>query len=292
MRLEHPRGGLSVFLSNVFSDRDIMSDYKVGNGAVTITSVLSGSFQHSDEKHGNESPLSLDEPTDMIHQSDGCTGSVCIKGGIPFKSVSIYLEDAVLLEMVEGEPSYASIIEALDVKGEIQLLGRFPSTPQTKIIANQMLDCSYSGPCRKLFMESKALELIATILHKMSCNEERPSISLSAGDIDRLHEARRFLLENMEEPPTIKELARHVGLNDFKLKKGFRAVFGCTPFQALKAHRMDHARTMLLDTDMTVGTVAAMVGYTNMSHFIAAFRNQFGVTPGSLLSHSRHRAVA
>jgi len=61
----------------------------------------------------------------------------------------------------------------------------------------------------------------------------------------------------MVEPPGLKELAQRVGLNELKFKRGFREVFGCTMFEALRAHRMQQARTLLLDSDMTVGMVAA-----------------------------------
>jgi len=129
--------------------------------------------------------------------------------------------------------------------------------------------------------------MLASILGRLSPAGRPSPVSLSRGDVERLHEARRILFEHIEEPPGINELAQRVGINQMKLKRGFRAVFGCTVFEALRAHRMHHARALLMDSDMTVGLVAATVGYTNMSHFIAAFRTHFGVTPGSLLHQSR-----
>ena len=143
------------------------------------------------------------------------------------------------------------------------------------------------GLCRHLFLESKSLELFAAIMGRLDRDQQRAAVPLSRSDVERLHEARRILLERMVDPPGLWELGRMVGLNDFKLKQGFRRVFGCTAYTALRDHRLHVARAMLLDSDTTVARVSAAVGYTNMSHFIARFRARFGVTPGSLLSHAR-----
>ena len=161
------------------------------------------------------------------------------------------------------------------------------ATPYTQLIATQILNCTLRGFCRRIFMEGKALEFIALFLERIGSRESTGNLSLTRSDVECLHEAKRLLLEDMTEPPSLHELARSVGINQFKLKKGFLAVFGCTVFQVLRKHRMETARSLLLDTDMTVGTVGAMVGYTNISHFIDCFRREFGVTPGSLLSQSR-----
>lgn len=73
-------------------------------------------------------------------------------------------------------------------------------------------------------------------------------------------------------------LARQVGLNDFKLKLGFRQVFGTTVFGYLHEHRMEQAQLLLQERRMNVEEVARTVGYANRSSF-AAFRKKFGINP-------------
>lgn len=291
MRLEHPREGISLLISRIHFPHDVVIPYRVGGGSVAMSCILSGHAEQWENNRHTDRLLKVNRPCDMVLHSRQYEGVTFIKGGIPLLSVSIYLERTVLQSMIEGEEQFSSLSEVMDGGNGIHLLGKYDSSPQTQMIANQMLNCPYGGACRKLFLESKTLEFIAATLNRMTSAKNAATIPLSRDDIERLHEARRLLFKHMEEPPTIRELARLVGLNEFKLKKGFREIFGCTPFQALRAHRMEQAHAMLQDTDMTVGMVAAMVGYTNMSHFISAFRNQFGITPGSLLSHGRRHCL-
>ena len=47
-----------------------------------------------------------------------------------------------------------------------------------------------------------------------------------------------YLTQRMDDPPSLVELARKVGINDYKLKVGFREVFGTTVYKYLHTHRM------------------------------------------------------
>lgn len=92
-----------------------------------------------------------------------------------------------------------------------------------------------------------------------------------------LHQARSFLLSRMDKAPTIIELARYSGLNATRLKMGFRILFGCGPYSLFQAHRMEHAKTLLKTHSVT--ETAMELGYSNMSHFSAAFKRQIGKAP-------------
>ena len=90
-------------------------------------------------------------------------------------------------------------------------------------------------------------------------------------------------MRDIEHPPSLMMLAKLSGLNDYKLKRGFRQVFGSTVFGYLRTYRMEQARQLLLERKMTVSEVARSVGYSSLSRFSLAFKQQFGVLPGSFL---------
>jgi len=98
-----------------------------------------------------------------------------------------------------------------------------------------------------------------------------------------LHAVRAFLDTHYAEPPSLRALARLFGTNDFKLKKGFRALFGTTVFGYVAARRLTVAHQLLTLPDESVQDVAARVGFTNPAHFATAFRRRFGLPP----SHRR-----
>jgi len=83
----------------------------------------------------------------------------------------------------------------------------------------------------------------------------------------------------MDSPPTLTDLARQVGINDCTLKRRFRQVFGTTVFGYLHNYRMEQARTLLLENQLTIAAIAHRVGYNNLCAFSTAFRKKFGMSP-------------
>ena len=154
-------------------------------------------------------------------------------------------------------------------------------TPAQQCILQQIIQWPSQGITRQFYLESKALELLALHFDQMLTTQD--SRTLSANDIDRIHQAQSILIQNMIQPPSLLELARQVHLNDRKLKEGFRHVFGTTVFGYLRHHRMQQARRLLLESNMTVQETARCVGYASRSSFAAAFKKHFKVTPSSYL---------
>jgi AraC-like DNA-binding protein len=158
-------------------------------------------------------------------------------------------------------------------------------TPAMRLPLTQIFQCPLQGRMKQLYLEGKCLELIALKLDQLqnSVLGSTHPITLHSDDVDRIHAAQKILIENPSDPPSLMELARQVSLNDYKLKVGFKQVFGTTVFGYLHCHRMELARQMLSDRRLNVKEVAQAVGYANQSRFAAAFRKQFGINPKSYL---------
>ncbi|GAB4341955.1 MAG: hypothetical protein OHK0047_33800 [Leptolyngbyaceae cyanobacterium] len=109
------------------------------------------------------------------------------------------------------------------------------------------------------------------------------SRKIRSSDLERLYQAQAILRQDLENPPSLLELAKQVGLNDYKLKSGFRQIFGTTVFGYLHQQRMQRAYELLTSSDLKVTEVASQVGYTSLSAFSTAFKKSFGISP----SHCR-----
>lgn len=106
--------------------------------------------------------------------------------------------------------------------------------------------------------------------------------------INRVHHTREILLQRLDSPPTLVELAQEVGLNECTLKQGFRQVFGTTAFGYFHDYAMQQAQQLLETDDLKMEMIAKLVGYQNRSAFAAAFRRKFGVNPSEYRrSHRR-----
>ena len=86
-----------------------------------------------------------------------------------------------------------------------------------------------SGLPRKIFLEGKALELVAMQLFWLHNRENGVSgLSLSPDERDRIHAAKEALVENLAYPPTISVLSQRFNLSINKLQFGFQEIFGYT----------------------------------------------------------------
>ena len=144
---------------------------------------------------------------------------------------------------------------------------------------------AYTGVTLALFYESRALNLLSLQLEHLT-GKQAPCRTCGTApcspDLDRLREARRLLVKDLKNPPTIAALARQCGINEFKLKKEFKQTFNTTIFAHLQQVKMEKAWHLIREGSRSVTEAANEVGYTNISHFSAAFKKQYHINPGAL----------
>jgi AraC-like DNA-binding protein len=158
----------------------------------------------------------------------------------------------------------------------------YAMTPGLFRLLDEIVNVDARGASRLLWYEAKGLELVARMTDELAEAARYELHPLSAHDVERLEHAHRVLVERLDAPPTISELARAAGFSETKLKVAFRRRFGTSIFDHLRQVRMEEARRLLLQRRFSVSEVAQRVGYSNPSKFAAAFRRQFGVSPSVL----------
>lgn len=148
-------------------------------------------------------------------------------------------------------------------------------------IISQIRNSWQMGNVAGIYTEAKVLELLSLQLRREEYQEQQmcSQCCKRKDDIDKIHEARHILLSNLNAPPSILELSREVGINDYKLKCGFKEVFNQTVYGYLFDYKMELARKLLLDTDKTIVEVAYECGYDYASHFTNAFKRKYGISP-------------
>lgn len=165
-----------------------------------------------------------------------------------------------------------------------------PISAGMMVALHQILRCPYLGKTKCLFLESKVLELISHVRLYSDCSTDgagqRIDVRLAADDEGKMWQAKAILDERLEEPPSIVELAKLVGVNEFKLKKGFRQVHGLTPYKYLSEQRLERARRLLCEREMNVTEAAFAVGYSSLSHFAKIFRERYGVNPHEYMAQA------
>ena len=153
--------------------------------------------------------------------------------------------------------------------------------PQMTQALNQLLTCPFTGKTRALFLESKSLELMAYKLEQIRYKTRSAlrQYRLSPDDIERVRHAAGCLCQDPANPPDIATLAATAGMSRSKFYRCFKQVFGYSPLDHLRSHRLDLAKGFLTQGSHNVTEAAFAVGYSNVSYFIRVFTAQFGVTP-------------
>jgi AraC-like DNA-binding protein len=149
---------------------------------------------------------------------------------------------------------------------------------------HEIMNNQLTGGLKLMFLQSKCIELLTLQVQMYEDNVSRSASIICKSDYDKdcIHYAKDYLIQHAQEPPSLFELAKIAGVNEFKLKQGFREVFNTTVFGYLSDYKLNQARELLLGSQAPIKEISEQLGYSSVQHFNNAFRKKFGVPPGKV----------
>lgn len=143
------------------------------------------------------------------------------------------------------------------------------------------------GSDRRVLAPIYLQEVVYRVLQDEQCER---LIDAAAAESNRnpVSEVINFLSARISEPVSVAELAEHVSMSPSAFAHMFRDVTGMSPYQFFKRMRLDRARVLLVEQELTVSEVSRRVGYSSLSHFITEFKRHFGVTPRAYADSQRN----
>jgi AraC-like DNA-binding protein len=94
-------------------------------------------------------------------------------------------------------------------------------------------------------------------------------------------DAVRYMDEHFIEPIRIEQIAALAFLSPDRFREVFAAVMGCTPCGYLRCLRLEHARTLLRTTELSITDIAQQTGFGEGTYFTRVFRSMTGMTPSA-----------
>lgn len=92
-----------------------------------------------------------------------------------------------------------------------------------------------------------------------------------------------YILAHLEEPlPSLKELSKLFGTNEYKLKDGFRHFFKTSIYKFYTVERLKRTYLMIQQTTIPLKNIAIMNGFTDYPNFSKSFKKQFGISPNEI----------
>ncbi|WP_353719565.1 AraC family transcriptional regulator [Dyadobacter sp. 676] len=162
------------------------------------------------------------------------------------------------------------------------IAGTVEITPRMQGLIRDVKQTCEAGAVRNLMIQSKILELLALQIEQFRGPQRPQAVAIPAADKEKLHQLKCFLDKHFLDEYSLSELSRICLLNEFKVKKGFKELFGTTVFGYLRKLRMDYAERLLLDSSRSVEEVSDLLGYEHAQHFSIAFKKYRGINPSSV----------
>lgn len=148
----------------------------------------------------------------------------------------------------------------------------------------QIKQCPFNGITRYLFLESKMMELFVLQMQQAQAAVKRKDDDdWSSEERDKLYALRNYIQDAYLDEFCLKDLTYKFGLNEFKLKKGYKQLFQTTVFGHVHQLRMQKAKAVLEEKRMNVSEAAFLIGYNNVSSFCTEFKKRFGYSPGKII---------
>lgn len=102
--------------------------------------------------------------------------------------------------------------------------------------------------------------------------------------------ALREIHTSLHKPWTVEQLGKTVGMSRTAFTKRFTAMVGKPPMTYLTGRRLSHGARLLRETKAPLATIARQVGYSTEFAFGAAFRREYGISPGRFRDLESRRA--
>lgn len=150
-------------------------------------------------------------------------------------------------------------------------------------ILRNIMTCPFEGQMKEMFLREHIRALFNLQLFHFSSIVTGTALhvdnKLNQSDHDKLHSVKDYIDQNFLDPASLESLSQMFGLNEFKLKHGFKVLFDTSPIRYLQQRRLNFALRLIQETDRPVKEIARELNYSHTANFITAFVRAFGKSP-------------
>jgi len=274
--------GIKIKYHEFGSTGPIVVDWPGNPGVVTLIFSLEGKLSIKDNSLAETLELSDNQHNIYFSQE---AGRKIIRSGLPMKWFSVQFSKKSFLSIADTTNAAVKqfVDRVISDKPALFSASPLPINMVHMTCINSILNCNYPDALKRMFIFSKAVELLVLQIELFGRFTARKVTYLKKEyDRERVLFARDYLVKHIENPPTLSELSRLAGINEFKLKKGFKETFNQPVFAYLADVRMETARDELMKKSKTITEIAFELGYSSPQHFSSSFKRKFGVPPGKI----------
>lgn len=129
--------------------------------------------------------------------------------------------------------------------------------------------CSENDIIRLKDYTQKMIIECCTAISNITTQKNNPSIQKVCDYVDA----------HLQEDISLEQMADYISVSSFYLSKLFKEEKGVTFINFVSDKRLEKARQMLEETDLSIKEITAEVGYNDQNYFSRIFKNKYGVSP-------------
>jgi AraC family transcriptional regulator len=234
-----------------------------------VIMAYNGTVQHAERRSGRSVAKGTFRPGAVIISPEGSSSRWDIPK--PVDVVQLYLPTTTL-ERVARETNTATVVDLLERTGH--------PDPVTSRLLLSAADGLEGNSALDTLFRHQLIDLLATRLlaaHTASPTTFEPTMGGLSPKV--LLRAIERLRSDSDADVSLAALASDAGLSRSHFCRAFKESTGLSPHAWLRQYRLEQAMNMLRDTDTSIVSVAAELGYASQTAFAAAFRRLTGETP-------------
>ena len=161
----------------------------------------------------------------------------------------LFVDEAEVLTFLNGENAAKPLYDERECSSSV------------KWALESLFTSELRAASRKIFAKGKLLEVLALHFDRRSEDIEACPFLRDEKTRTQIKSAKNILIERITQPPSIAELALEIGISEYKLKSGFKEMYGNTVGGFVLDYKMNSAKAMLDSRNYQVSEVAYALGY-------------------------------
>jgi AraC-like DNA-binding protein len=153
-----------------------------------------------------------------------------------------------------------------------------------RTMLKELFEIKDNDPVSQIKRLSSVIHLIERTLHSF-LRQEQATLprTVKKTDLESMQHIEHILSSRLEGFPSLESLAHEVFMSTSKLKNLFKQVYGHTLYDYYNKSRLQRARELLINGQVSIKQAGSEIGFSNLSHFAKAFRKEFGILPRDLV---------
>ena len=259
-------------VDSCFFDEPVIAIAFYGSGDVGLKVKYNGAIKDFEHTKGMVLSFYADSKVEFEHHVSKLKPLQCLVIATTVRNIDkLPSDEGVFLEKF--------LHQLLHPKGHYVEGPIFNMNPEMFQVLEKFFNNNYPNELKMLFYKSHMSTLLAHYFGQLASQE---SSGLNDSQIKKINHAKEILVSDLENPPSLTELAHQVGINTNKLKIEFKAQFGVPVFKYLQNERLKKAYNLIKNEQNSIQEAAWAVGYDSLGSFSNAFEKKFGYRPSQV----------